>query len=137
MWQSLILGFFTDVFGANGVPHVVKGIIILCVGEFAGPEPGSDLIADSKSSAEIRRMAQRKIGYRPIALAVAHLHCRHEQTTRNYHRGKEGRIVRPDISIIFDEMRWNYELRPISGEVVGFQEGPLFEVELGRIGCRS
>jgi hypothetical protein len=26
MWQCLILGFLAGVFGANGVPHFVKGI---------------------------------------------------------------------------------------------------------------
>jgi len=26
MWQSVILGFFAGVFGANAMPHFVKGI---------------------------------------------------------------------------------------------------------------
>jgi hypothetical protein len=45
MWQSLILGFFAGVFGANGVPHFVKGITKESYPCVFGNSPVPNLIA--------------------------------------------------------------------------------------------
>jgi hypothetical protein len=45
MWQSLILGFLAGVFGANGLPHFVKGITKETYPCVLGNSPVPNLIA--------------------------------------------------------------------------------------------
>ncbi|SEN00243.1 hypothetical protein SAMN05192574_102138 [Mucilaginibacter gossypiicola] len=45
MWQSILLSFFGGLFGANGVPHFVKGITKENYPCLAGNTPIPNLIA--------------------------------------------------------------------------------------------
>jgi len=45
MWQALVLGFLSGVFGANGVPHFIKGITRERYPCMLGNSPVPNLIA--------------------------------------------------------------------------------------------
>jgi hypothetical protein len=74
MWQSLILDFLAGVFGANGVPHFVKGITKETYPCVLGNSPVPNLIAGWASiviAAVFAGYADREHYALPVMLAGA------------------------------------------------------------------